>query len=181
MKLAKLSTLMGKEFRAQHSRDEREEKEGEQRTEPGAKRREARGRQVPAPSRPGPPLTTHTEALGTPLHRSGQHSGRPVAFHHDAGNLSQSEMSSALPLAGQPMAVFRDRKLFQPAGVSTDAQEVPVAEPAVLTGGAEQGLPVSEERVVTAKGGVPRWRRNLGLTSRRRAMRVQLGTGLNVL
>lgn len=181
MKLAKLSTLMGKEFRAQHSRDEREEKEGERRTEPSAKRREARGRQVPAPSRPGPPLTTHTEALGTPLHRSGQHSGRPVAFHHDAGNLSQSEMSSAPPLAGQPMAVFRDRKLFLPAGVSTDAQEVPVAEPAVLTGGAELGPPVSEERVVTAKGGMPRWRRNLGLTSRRRALRVQLGTGLNVL
>lgn len=33
MKLAKLSTLMGKEFRAQHSTDEREEKEGERRTE----------------------------------------------------------------------------------------------------------------------------------------------------
>lgn len=93
-KSAKLSTLMGKEFTAQHSKDEREEKEGERRTQPGAKKREARGRQIPAPSLPGPPLTTHTEALGTPLQRSGQHSGRPVAFHHDAGNLSQSEMGS---------------------------------------------------------------------------------------
>lgn len=81
----------------------------------------------------------NTEALGTPLHRSGQHSGRPVAFHHDAGNLSQSEMDSAPPLTGQPMAACRDRKLFQPAGVSTDAQEVPVAEPAVLTGGGRTG------------------------------------------
>lgn len=158
MKLAKLSTLMGTEFRAQHSTDEREEKEGERRTEPSAKRREARGRQIPAPSRPGPPLTTHTEALGTPLQRSGQHSGCPVVFHHDAGNLSQSEMGFAPPLAGQPMAACQDRKLLQPAGVSRDAQEVPVAEPAVLTGGAERGLPVSEERVINAPGARERCR-----------------------
>lgn len=61
-------------------------------------------------------------------------------------------MGFAPSLARQPMAACHNRKLFQPAGVSRDAQEVPVAEPAVLTGGAERGPPVSEERVVNAPG-----------------------------
>lgn len=120
-------------------------------SEPGTMRREARGHQVPDPSRPGPRLTTHTEALGPPLQRSGLHSGRPVAFHHDSRDLSQSETGPAPSLDGQPIVACQDRKLFRPDGVSTDALDVPVAVPAVLTGGSQRG-PVSEKRAAATLG-----------------------------
>lgn len=128
---------------------------GEQRAEPGAKKREACGRHIPVPSIPPGPAAHHT-------HTHGSAWSTPTAVRPALGPPSRvpprrrrtQPIGDGLcpPLSGQPMAACRDRKLFQPAGVSTDAQEVPAAGPGVLTGGAEGGPPVSEEGVVTAPG-----------------------------
>lgn len=128
-KLAKLSTLMGKEFRAQHSRNEREEQEGKRRAEPGAKKREACGRHIPAPSLPGPPLTTHTHGSSWSTPTTVRPAlGPPSRVPPRRQQFQPIGDGLCPPLPGQPIAACRDRKLFQPAGVSTDAQEVPVAE-----------------------------------------------------